>query len=526
MRHSFTRRVRRPVPSRLFCAVAIGLALAAGPFPARAQSPSADTRSVTLVSPAVSFVRTDLRVCVRIQLSDLSGCYRQSWTGSAFAVNPKGSLVTAAHVVHPDADDRKALRNWAVNQLFGVPLGDDQDPAERYRPFSDPQANLALAACYAGDICDFTLKTGVRVYPAVQIAGLSVPKPLSATVVRSSDFEQADIAVLQVDATNLPTAQLEASTNEVAPGDPLVALGYPGSARDLPTGMTEPTKTFGRVSNIRAGAVGASKQIEVDLALKPGLSGGPVVNAAGKVVGLTSYSLIGNDGAAEQGYIRSVEDIRAALKAAGVEAARGDGDTVFAQAMQYYWDHHYSAALPLFQRVLNLYDGHPLAKEYLAKAQAKANGSEDVPLPADGPPAPRGDLLRVWLPLAGVLLVLAVLLAVVVRGRRGQPVTVPAQPAVAPPTAAPRPQDDLRQPFGWQLQDDFPPSQAGAETGLDRGAEPASERSVGGLVTDLEPSELDSLERMTTPQYRFCSHCGNELDPGSRFCSACGQPVR
>jgi hypothetical protein len=44
-----------------------------------------------------------------------------------------------------------------------------------------------------------------------------------------------------------------------------------------------------------------------------------------------------------------------------------------------------SAALPLFQKVLNLYNGHPLVKEYLAEAQAKANEPADVPLPADSP---------------------------------------------------------------------------------------------------------------------------------------------
>jgi Trypsin-like peptidase domain/zinc-ribbon domain len=528
VRHTSTRRVRQLLLFMLASALAAGLALAATPPPAWAQTAAADTRSVTLASPAVSFVETDLRVCVRVQLSDLSRCYRQGWTGSAFAINANGSLVTASHVVHPDANDRRALRNWAVNQLFGVPLRSDQDPAGRHQPFSDPQANRALMACYTGDVCDFTLKASVHVYPAVQVAGLSVPKPLSATVVRSSDFEQADIAVLQVDATNLPTVQLEASTNDLAPGDPLVALGYPGSTRDLPTGMTEPTKTFGRVSNIRTGAVGASKQIEVDLSLKHGLSGGPVVNAAGKVVGLISYSLLGDDGAAEQGYIRSVEDIRATLKAAGVEAARGDGDTVFAQAMQYFWDRHYSAALPLFQRVLNLYDGHPLAKQYLAKAQAKANGSEDVPLPSDGPPVPRGDLMRVWLPVAGVLVVLVVLLVVVLR-RRGPSrlATVPARPTVPAPVPVPNPDSD-RQPFGWQLQDDFAPSPAAVEPTPDRGADGSSdvEPSVGGVVTALDQSELTSFERVTMPQYRFCSHCGHELDPGSRFCSACGQPVR
>jgi serine protease Do len=517
VRQPIAREMRRPALSLLTCALVVGLALVAAP--ARAQGVTSETRAVALTSPAVSFVRTDLRVCVRARFSDLGACYQRSFSGSAFAVNPNGSLVTASHVVRPDGDDRRALRNYATNQLL-VPLDPGDDPDARYT-LADPEQNRALQACYAGDACAFSLKTTVRVYPAARVAGLSVPKPLAATVVRSSEFKQTDIAILQVDATNMPTVELEPSTNDVESGDTLVAVGYPGSARDLPTGMTEPTKTFGRVSNIRAGAVGSSKQIEVDLDLKPGLSGGPVVGANG-VVGLTSYSLIGDDGTSEQGYIRTVEDIRAALKAAGVEAARGDGDIVFEQAMEHYWNHHYSAALPLYQKVLNLYDGHPMAKDYLAKAQAKANGPEDVPLPSDEPVERRGDLLRVWLPVAGVLLVLVVLSLVVLRRRPGRT----ADPAPAPPAYPPRP-DDRPQPFGWQVDDGFAAEPGPVSPGPRAGADPvAPAEEPGRVATALEPAALDSFERVTTPRHRFCSQCGNELDPGSRFCGACGHPLR
>lgn len=519
MRPMTVRRLRGPMQSLLIGALAVGLALGPAPGRARAQSQALDTRSVTLASPAVSFVRTDLRVCVRVQLSNLGGCYEQAYSGSAFAINPNGSLVTASHVVVPDGEDRTALRNYAANRLFNIPLRDDQDPNQRYELPGQPERNFALQACYARDICDFNLKTTVRVYPAVQVAGVSVPKPLSATVVRSSDFKQADVAVLQVDAINMPTVQLEASTNDLVPGDTVVALGYPGSAKDLPTGMTEPTKTFGRVSNIRTGAVGSSKQIEVDLALKRGTSGGPVVNASGKVVGLTSYSLVGDDGSSDQGYIRTVEDIRAALKAAGVEAARGDGDTVFAQAMQDFWNRHYSASLPLFQKVLNLYDGHPVAKEYLAKAQAKANGPEDVPLPSEGPVDKRRDLVRVGLAVAGVLLVLVVLLVVLRRRRR------PAGP-VAPPVQPTSPGGGSAED-GWAVDDEVAPATAYAPPTPAAGTDPVSGvEQPAGVATAIDAAELDRFERVTAPSHRFCSQCGNELNPGARFCSVCGQPVR
>lgn len=523
MSQTSARRVRRPLLTLLTCALAVGLVLVGSPGRAESQSLTSDARAVTLASPAVSFVGTELRVCVRFRYTNMSACYRQGVTGSAFAVSPEGYVVTASHVVEPDDGERRALKNFAANRFFGVQFPPGGDQSAQYELINDPQSNGWLQACYAGDACAFSIKPTVRVYPGVQVAGVSVPKPLPATVLRYTGFKQTDIAILKVDATNMPTVQLEASTNDLVPGDTVVALGYPGSTRNLPTGMTEPTKTFGRVSNIRAGVVGSSKQIEVDLGLKPGLSGGPVVAANGKVVGLTSYSLLGDNGTSEQGYIRTVEDIRAALKAAGVEAARGDGDTVFEQAMQYFWNRHYGAALPLFQKVLNLYDGHPLAKEYLAKAQAKANGPDDVPLPADSPAGQGPDLVRAGLAIAAVLVVLVVLLVVVLRRRRGSSQVRP----VALPAGTPSP-DAGPEPFDWSVQDGHPSALGPVQILPDSGADPVSgtEQPTERVVATLKESSLDGFDRVTVPPHRFCSQCGNELDPGSRFCSACGQPVR
>jgi hypothetical protein len=56
--------------------------------------------------------------------------------------------------------------------------------------------------------------------------------------------------------------------------------------------------------------------------------------------------------------------------------------------MEYFWDRHYSAALPLYQKTLNLYDGHPAAKKYLSEAQAKAVSLLLPRRHGSGPPTP------------------------------------------------------------------------------------------------------------------------------------------
>jgi len=103
---------------------------------------------------------------------------------------------------------------------------------------------------------------------------------------------QTDLAVVKIDATNLPVAQL-GSSDDLQVGDWVVAIG---NALALPGG---PTVTAGVVS-----ALGRTVQepgsapnqpgpylfdvIQTDAPINPGNSGGPLVNLAGQVVGIST----------------------------------------------------------------------------------------------------------------------------------------------------------------------------------------------------------------------------------------------
>jgi S1-C subfamily serine protease len=523
-------RVARPLKTLLSCALAIGLVVTAFTGPGLAQAPAPDTKAVLLVEPSVMLVRTSIRVCARYKYTNVTECYRQGFSGSGFAVSNDGLIVTASHVIRLEAEDRKLLRNYAANKFFGVSLEKQDDPYEQYQ-LIDPDSNDLLQACYLGDACAFTFKSTVEVHPPVQVAGAFVRKALPATVIRSTGAADTDVGILKVDAKHLPSAPLAASIAHVEPGMPTVALGYRGAARSLPTGLTEPTKAYGQVSNVRPGAVGSGAQIEVDNNLGRGMSGGPVADAQGKVIGLTSYSLLGDDGTAEQGYLRTVDDIRAALKAAGVEAGQGQVDADFRQAMTHFWNRHYSASLPLFQQVLNLYDGHPLAKRYLARAQAKANGPEDVPL-STGTRDGGLDIVRVGVPVAVVVVLVLMVVVVVLRRRQARP---DGGPRVATSAGTPASEDGFSA-TDWPVPNGYEAGGSAYAGSPDHPADPAAgtwpseaaDRAAGATaVAAPERPDTDDFERLTGGHApRFCSQCGNELSVGSRFCAACGQPVR
>jgi serine protease Do len=103
--------------------------------------------------------------------------------------------------------------------------------------------------------------------------------------------EASDVAVLKIDAKNLPTVRIGDATR-LKPGEWVVAIGSP----------------FGFENSVTAGIVSATARrlpsetstnyvnfIQTDVAVNPGNSGGPLFNLAGEVVGINSQ-IISNSG--------------------------------------------------------------------------------------------------------------------------------------------------------------------------------------------------------------------------------------
>ncbi|MGH9138491.1 MAG: S1C family serine protease [Acidimicrobiales bacterium] len=116
----------------------------------------------------------------------------------------------------------------------------------------------------------------------VRFSGNTEPTPAEVVAADATN----DLALLRVDTTGLPAATF-ADPGSVRIGDPVVAIGF---ALDLDG---DPSVTLGIVSALdRTLQVTAQDSldglIQTDAAISSGNSGGPLVNAAGEVVGINT----------------------------------------------------------------------------------------------------------------------------------------------------------------------------------------------------------------------------------------------
>lgn len=161
---------------------------------------------------------------------------------------------------------------------------------EFFRRFQIPQPNIPRQGVGSGFIVrsDGVVLTNAHVVEGADtvIVKLSDRREFKAKVVGTD--EQTDIAVLRIDAKNLPAVRI-GSSKSVRVGDWVLAIGSP----------------FGFENTVTAGIVSATSRalpdgtyvpfIQTDAAVNPGNSGGPLFNLKGEVIGINSqiYSRTG-----------------------------------------------------------------------------------------------------------------------------------------------------------------------------------------------------------------------------------------
>ncbi|MEM7271747.1 MAG: serine protease [Actinomycetota bacterium] len=378
---------RRHVGSRLLrlllAALLSGLAVAVAAGPSAAvptAEPLPELRAARYTEPAIVLIQVDWSGFI-----DYGGRDRYaveaSVTCSGFTVNPNGYIVTAGHCADPGmgiGGGGRLLLDRAVKELW-------------------PQLSEQFAS--VDDLTDHALahwevegaEAGSRPRPEIQVvqgAALGALDSATARPARTIDvqpWEEGDIALLKVEQSGLPTIPL-ADGRSVDIGTPVQAVGFPGSVDRVVDPDLDPTFTLGSISSLTTNRT--FTVFGLSAAMSGGMSGGPVVDQAGRVIGVNSF---GTDPQAFN-FASSVDLVAEMLRRNGVEAIDGPTDAAYRAAVDAFLTNRFDEALANVQLVLDRIPNHPQATELRIDIVEAAGDAQPAVVPpvetVESQPAP------------------------------------------------------------------------------------------------------------------------------------------
>jgi len=215
-----------------------------------------------------------------------------------------GVWVEVARVVTP------AVVNISTTQRATARPGDDFFRRFFEGPTPPPRASLGSGFIVAPDGYVVTNFHVVRDGGEI-VVRLADHRELKARVAGSD--AKTDIALLKIDATDLPTLAF-GDSDRLPVGAPVMAVGNPfGLEQTVTTGIVSAKERF-------IGSGPYDDFIQTDASINPGNSGGPLVDAQGALVGINTAIFSQSGGWIGIGFATPVnlaKDVLAQLRAAG-----------------------------------------------------------------------------------------------------------------------------------------------------------------------------------------------------------------
>jgi Do/DeqQ family serine protease len=272
---------------------------------------------------------------------------------------------------------------------------------------------------------------------------------------------RADLAVLKIDATGLPTLAINAD-EDLQVGDLVLAIGDP-----FGVGQTVTNGIISALNRTDVGSGDAFSYIQTDAAINPGNSGGALVDMNGELIGLNSFIVSRSGGSVGVGFAIPGPVVRQVVEAAlGGHAVVRPWLGVAGQTVTSDIARTMGLDRPEGVLVAEVYPGSSASRAGLEQG--------DVVLGIDGQPV--NDVVtlnyRVGAHRAGDSIVIAY-------RRKAEARTARAE-AAAPPATLPRDEQTLagRQPFQGAVVVNLSPAVA-----LDLGVNPFAD---GVLITQLK----------------------------------------
>ena len=195
------------------------------------------------------------------------------------------------------------------NQLFSDPFFRrffGEEPKGQTQPRTHREQSLGSGVIVSPDGYILTANHVVEGADKVKVALASGEKEFDAKVIGTDPA--TDTAVLKVDGKNLPAITI-ADSDKLEVGDVVLAVGNPFGVGQ--------TVTMGIVSALGRGGFGINNYenfIQTDAAINLGNSGGPLVDAEGRLVGINTWIISGSGGSQGLGFAVPINMARYAME--------------------------------------------------------------------------------------------------------------------------------------------------------------------------------------------------------------------
>ncbi|MCX5042115.1 trypsin-like peptidase domain-containing protein [Aldersonia sp. NBC_00410] len=448
-----------------------------GTAPDGLQAPNQLERAAALIRPAIVSLEMHITGYVFDEQGNIfnqGNPYEMEATCSGFVVNPDGWVATAGHCVDsgPEGFRDDFIQHAALEASASRP----GVSAEDFYNFG--VMNWRVEGFTPGSPLDVQ----IGVHPGGDPNAAALP----ARVVDFRPLGKGDVALVKVDAADMPSTDL-ATDPDVQVGDQVLAVGYPASTDLVTDQSAEPSNKEGAISSKKT--QGSVPVYEISAAVSPGMSGGPTVDTAGKVLGVNSFTIAGES--QPFNFIAPSSGLTELLDRNGVDSVLGPVDTTFRDGLDALYAGRYTDAIADFDKVLALAPEHAKAPELKTDATQLRDKYGDWGVPKSDD--------HLWYLIGGGALaaMVAMGLALLLVRKRRRPATAPAAPD---PAITPRADDEPLTMLAPPMHAASPePGQAGAE-------------STTGVAT---------LDRPTAPS-RYCAACGAKAASTDRFCRGCG----
>ncbi len=272
-------------------------------------------------------------------------------TGSGFLYRPDGYLITNAHVVS-DANTKDAQAQQTLKLRTWRALVGDAEKLNQ-RELTDDEKEYILAKMRVGTPV-IKVYLDNKTHYIGEIKAYSDPTGVNVG---------KDIAIVKIDANNLPTVQL-GNSEDAHVEEPVTVIGYPGAASAMGETLGDeisedsllvPTVTNGHISAVKMDYKG-SPVLQSDAAITHGNSGGPAFDPDGKAIGIATF---GAQEASGFNFFVPINTAMEFVRQAGAPPESGSFDATWHAALDAMAEHRWSRAHELIGHVLEIMPGEP-----------------------------------------------------------------------------------------------------------------------------------------------------------------------